>query len=364
MTITVAVDCMGGDHGLATTLPAALASLKRYPKLHLQLFGDSAAIQAAVGTWPVEYAQRSTLCHSTQVVGMGESPTQAYRKLRDSSMRLAIDAVHTNKAQAMVSSGNTGALALTATLVLRPIEGLDRPAIAAYLPTSHTQPVLMLDLGANAACTPQVLLQFALIGSALAHTNGITNPSVGLLNIGEELGKGNDTYKHAHELMQQTPDLNFHGNVEGTDIYQKTVDVVVCDGFVGNIALKTSEGLASMLKTMITDSFKRTWWTQLLGLFSLPVLNAFKQRIDHRRYNGAVLLGLNGIVIKSHGSADEVAFAFALGRAYEAAHSQLVARLKERLANLGTVNKAANSRATAIPGNSLTHPDAQPLELA
>ncbi len=334
MTITIAVDCMGGDHGLATTLPAALASLKRYPTLHLQLFGDGAAISASTQLWPSEFADRFSVHLTSQVVGMGESPTQAYRKLRDSSLRKAIDAVHDGTADAMVSSGNTGALALTATLVLRPVDGLDRPAIAAYLPTSQSLPVLMLDLGANASCTPEVLQQFALIGSALAQTNGIANPTVGLLNIGEELGKGNDVYKQAHQLIQDTPAIRFYGNVEGTDIYQRTVDVIVCDGFVGNIALKTSEGLAGMLKTMISEEFNRRWWTQLMGLVSLPVLNAFKKRIDHRRYNGAVLLGLNGIVIKSHGSADETAFAFAIGRAHDAAQNKLVERLKQSLATM------------------------------
>ncbi len=334
MTITVAVDCMGGDYGIATTLPASLASLKCYPALHLQLFGDSDTLRVALATWPAELSKRYSIHHASQVVAMGESPTQAYRKQRDSSLRKAIDSVHDRSADAMVSSGNTGALALTATLVLRPVAGLDRPAIAAYLPTSKVDPVLMLDLGANAVCTPEVLQQFALIGSAYAQTNGIANPLIGLLNIGEELGKGSDTYKHAHQLIQDTPSLDFYGNVEGTDIYKRTVDVIVCDGFVGNIALKTSEGLATMLKTMISEEFNRRWWTKFAGLLSLPVLNAFKKRIDHRRYNGAVLLGLNGIVVKSHGSADEVAFAFAIGRAYEAAQNNLVERLKTSLANL------------------------------
>jgi phosphate acyltransferase len=331
MTITIAVDCMGGDHGVTTTLPASLASLQRYSELHLQLFGDLATIEAGTAKWPADVRSRFTMLHAEQVVGMGEAPTNAYRKKRESSMRKAIDAVHTHSADGMVSSGNTGALALTATLVLRPIEGLDRPAIAAYLPTSQAQPVLMLDLGANAACSADVLLQFAIIGSALAQTNGIAHPSVGLLNIGEELGKGNDTYKHAHGLMQDAPSLNFYGNIEGTDIYKRTVDVVVCDGFVGNIVLKTSEGLASMLKTMITEEFTRHWWTKALGALSYPVLSAFKKRIDHRTFNGAVMLGLNGIVVKSHGSADAFAFSSAIGRAYEAAHSHLIARLKASL---------------------------------
>ena len=348
MTITIAVDCMGGDHGVTTTIPASLASLQRYPALHLLLYGDLSTLQTVTSQWPAEFASRFTLIHTEQVVGMGESPTSAYRKKRESSMRKAIDAVHAGAADGVVSSGNTGALALTSTLVLRPIDGLDRPAIAAYLPTSQAQPVLMLDLGANASCTAEVLLQFAIIGSALAQANGIANPSIGLLNIGEELGKGNDTYKHAHGLMQAASSLNFYGNVEGTDIYKRTVDVVVCDGFVGNIVLKTSEGLAGMLKTMITEEFTRHWWTKLLGALSYPVLAAFKKRIDHRTFNGAVMLGLNGIVVKSHGSADAIAFASAIGRAYEAAHSHLIERLKTSLEGM-VLSIEANTAADIEP---------------
>ena len=331
MTITIAVDCMGGDHGVDTTLPAALISLQRYDQLHLSLFGDQTTLEKGVASWSAALRHRFTIVHTQQAVTMKDSPTDAYRKKRDSSMRKAIDAVHTGHAAGMVSSGNTGALALTATLVLRPVAGLDRPAIAAYLPTSQDQPVLMLDLGANAACSPEVLLQFAIIGTALAQANGIAKPAVGLLNIGEELGKGNDTYKAAHQLMQSSAHIQFFGNIEGTDIYKRTVDVVVCDGFVGNIVLKTSEGLATMLKSMITQEFTRHWWTKVLGALSLPVLGAFKKRVDHRRYSGAILLGLNGVVIKSHGASDVVAFSFAISRAYEAAESQLVSRLKNSL---------------------------------
>jgi glycerol-3-phosphate acyltransferase PlsX len=322
--------------------------LQRYLALHLLLCGDESTLQAVTSQWPAEFGSRFTLMHTEQVVGMGESPTSAYRKKRESSMRKAIDAVHAGTADGVVSSGNTGALALTSTLVLRPIDGLDRPAIAAYLPTSQAQPVLMLDLGANSSCTAEVLLQFAIIGSALAQANGIANPSIGLLNIGEELGKGNDTYKHAHDLMQAASSLNFYGNVEGTDIYKRTVDVVVCDGFVGNIVLKTSEGLAGMLKTMITEEFTRHWWTKLLGALSYPVLAAFKKRIDHRTFNGAVMLGLNGIVVKSHGSADAIAFASAIGRAYEAAHSHLIERLKASLEGMA-LSIEANTAADIEP---------------
>jgi glycerol-3-phosphate acyltransferase PlsX len=292
------------------------------------LFGDLAILQAGTAKWPAALRSRFSIVHTSQTVDMDDVPSNAYRKKRDSSMRKAIDAVQSGAVDGMVSSGNTGALALTATLVLRPIDGLDRPAIAAYLPTSQAEPVLMLDLGANAACSPEVLLQFAIIGSALAQANGVAKPSIGLLNIGEELGKGNDTYKAAHQLMQDCPSIHFFGNVEGTDIYKRTVDVVISDGFVGNIVLKTSEGLATMLKSMITEEFKRHWWTKALGALSYPVLAAFKKRFDHRRFSGAIMLGLNGVVIKSHGSSDEVAFAFAIGRAYEAANSKLVERLK------------------------------------
>jgi glycerol-3-phosphate acyltransferase PlsX len=333
MTITVAVDCMGGDFGLASTLPASLASLKRDPALDLKLFGDHATIEQGIAKWPASLRARCDIVATTQTVDMGESPTGAYRKKRDSSLRKAIDAVSDGTADAVVSSGNTGALALIATLVLRPIDGLERSAIAAYLPTSQGQPVLMLDLGANASCTAEHLQQFAMMGSALAQANGIANPSIGLLNIGEELGKGNDTYKQAYTLIEGTTSLNFYGNVEGTDIYKRTVDVVVCDGFVGNIALKSSEGLASMIKSMMTEEFTRSWWTKVLAVLSYPVLAAFKRRVDHRRFSGAVLLGLSGIVIKSHGSSDATAFAFAIGRAFDAAQSKLVDRLRLSLAN-------------------------------
>lgn len=351
MTITVAVDCMGGDFGVAITLPASLASLKRYPALKLKLFGDIASIEQSIAKWPALLRLRCELVPTTQIVEMGESPTQAYRKKRDSSVRKAIDAVHDGQAHAIVSSGNTGALALISTLVLRPIAGLDRSAIAAYLPTGEAEPVLMLDLGANASCTAEHLQQFAIMGSALAQANGIAHPSIGLLNIGEELGKGNDTYKQAYRLLETTPGIHFYGNIEGTDIYKRTVDVVVCDGFVGNIALKTSEGLAGMLKLMIAQEFTRTWWTKISAIMSYPVLAAFKRRIDHRRFNGAVLLGLTGIVVKSHGSADAVSFAFAIGRAYEAAQSQLIERLQ---ANLSLMQQASGKPTGIVENTDLS----------
>jgi phosphate acyltransferase len=332
--IKVAVDCMGGDHGLKTTIPAAQLSLERNPNLYLLLFGNSKQITELTHQWPVELTPRYTVVHTDDIVDMGEPAALAYRKKRNSSMRKAIDAVKLLDADATVSSGNTGALVLTATLVLRPIEGLERPAIAAYLPTNQAEPVLMLDLGANSECSAYHLQQFAIMGSALAQANGINKPRIGLLNIGEELGKGNSAYKNAYDLISNTPTLHFYGNVEGTDIYKRTVDVVVCDGFVGNIALKTSEGLASMIKMMISEEFKRCWWTKVLATLAYPVLHAFKKRIDHRRFNGALLLGLKGVVVKSHGSADARSFSFAINRAYEAADSRLIERLHHSLATM------------------------------
>ncbi len=341
--IRVAIDCMGGDFSVDSTIPAAKKSLESNPDLQLILFGHDQKIMAMTQHWSADLMGRYTIVQADDVVDMGESPVLAYRKKRNSSMRKAIDAVQDGTADAAVSSGNTGALVLTATLVLRPIDGLERPAIAAYLPTKQPKPVLMLDLGANSECTAHHLQQFAIMGSALAQANGIAKPSIGLLNIGEEMGKGNAIYKDAHDLMAKTSTIDFYGNVEGTDIYKRTVDVVVCDGFVGNIALKTSEGLASMIKTMLSEEFKRNWWTKCLALLAYPVLAALKKRIDHRRFNGAVLLGLKGVVVKSHGSADAKSFAFAISRAYEAAHSHLIERLHHSLAAMAVLPAAAST---------------------
>ena len=329
MLIHLAVDCMGGDEGHKATLPACVASLQRYDDIHLHLVGHGAVITPALSALlPAQHA-RVTVHEAAEIVSMDDSPLTAYRRKRDSSMRRAIDLVADKTCHAVVSSGNTGALALTATLVLRTIDGLERPAIAAYLPTDSDKAVLMLDLGANAMSTAENLQQFALMGSALAQADGNPKPSVGLLNIGEELGKGNDTYKAAYDLLADTSQtaIDFRGNVEGTDIYKAKVDVVVCDGFVGNIALKTSEGLATMLLGMIREEFSRHWYTKIAALMATPVLAALKKRVDHRRYNGAVLLGLTGIVVKSHGSSDATGFGFALSRARDAAKGDLVGRL-------------------------------------
>lgn len=254
---------------------------------------------------------------------MDESPQVALRSKKDSSMRVAINMVKNGEAAACVSAGNTGALMATARYVLKTLPGIDRPAIASFLPTVKGE-VCMLDLGANVDCTAEHLLQFALMGSALVTAlEHKPNPTIGLLNIGSEDIKGNEVVKQAGELLQNS-DLNFYGNVEGDDIFKGVTDVVVCDGFVGNVSLKTTEGLARMIGTFLREEFKRNMFTKIAGLIALPVINAFRHRVDSRRYNGASLLGLKGIVVKSHGSADEFAFLCAIERAAEEARGGML----------------------------------------
>jgi glycerol-3-phosphate acyltransferase PlsX len=264
---------------------------------------------------------------------MNEAPAAAMRAKKDSSMRIAVNLVEGGEAAACVSAGNTGALMAIARFVLGTLPGIDRPAIATVLPSlkGHTY---VLDLGANVNCTPEHLLQFGIMCSELVSSvEGKRRPTVGLLNIGAEDNKGNDQVKGAAELMRAS-DLNFHGYVEGDDIYKGTTDIVVCDGFVGNVALKTSEGLAQMLAVYLREEFGRNLFSRLAGLLALPVINAFKSRVDHRRYNGASLLGLRGVVVKSHGSADAFAFGFAIRRAIEEARTGVLAHITERMAEI------------------------------
>jgi glycerol-3-phosphate acyltransferase PlsX len=319
---------MGGDHGPEVTLPACRAFLDKHPQAELVLVGTAAALEAAA-TLP-----RCTPVVATEVVTMDDPVEVALRKKRDSSMRVAIQQVK-DGAHACVSAGNTGALMAVARYLLKTLDGIDRPAIATVLPNRLDGYTTVLDLGANVDCTPEHLLQFAVLGSALvAAVDGKPEPSVGLLNIGEEAIKGSETIKLAGELLRAAGaagHINFHGNVEGNDIFKGTVDIVVCDGFVGNVLLKTSEGLASMLSDFIKQEFTRTPLTKLAGLVALPVLKHFKHRVDPRRYNGAALLGLRGLVFKSHGSADAYAFEQALTRAYDAARNRLLDRVQDRI---------------------------------
>jgi glycerol-3-phosphate acyltransferase PlsX len=276
------------------------------------------------------------VCAAGEVVDMDEPPADALRRKKDSSMRVAINLVKDGTADACVSAGNTGALMAIARFVLKTLPGIDRPAIASQLPTRHGV-TLVLDLGANVNCTPEQLVQFAAMGSALVSAvDGVERPTVGLLNIGEEAMKGNELVKDTAELLKAST-LNFHGNVEGDDIYNGTTDVVVCDGFVGNIALKTSEGLAQMLYEFLKSEFTRNPLTRLAAAVAYPVLMRFKRRIDPRRYNGATLVGLKGVVVKSHGGADALAFANALRRAHSEVEHRVLDKIAQRIAEMPAV---------------------------
>jgi phosphate acyltransferase len=331
--IRVAIDAMGGDHGLVVTIPAAVEFLERNPGASVLLVGQAPRIEAALGQQSAfpRLQSRIQIRHTDEVVAMDDPPAVALKGKRRSSMRLALEAVSDGEAQAAVSAGNTGALMAISRYVLKTLEGIDRPAIATSLPNRTGGATLMLDLGANVDCSPEHLVQFAMMGAALVTSlGGESRPSIGLLNVGEEIIKGNETVKQAGELLRATS-LNFVGNVEGNDIFKGTVDVIVCDGFVGNVALKTSEGLAQMMGGFLKKEFTQSWFTRLLALAARPVLKRFARRVDHRRYNGAALLGLRGIVFKSHGSADAYAFRHALDRAAEAASHGLNQRIAQAL---------------------------------
>ena len=340
--ITLAVDCMGGDHGPRVTLAACRQFLDDHADAHLLLVGLPEALQGFVH-------QRVTLVPASQVVTMDDPVEIALRRKKDSSMRVAIEQVKSGKAAAAVSAGNTGALMAIARYVLKTLDGIDRPAIAGQLPNAKGGSTTVLDLGANVNSTAQHLLEFAVLGSALDSVlKGNENPTVGLLNIGEEAIKGNEVIRQTRELLLQAAssgDLNFYGNVEGDDIFKGTTDIVVCDGFVGNVALKTSEGLASMVASFLKQEFSRNLLSRLAAVVAYPVLVAFKKRVDARRYNGAALLGLRGLVFKSHGSADVLAFGHALQRAYDAARNHLVQRLEVRIRQAGPLLQVARSEA-------------------
>jgi len=328
--ITIAVDCMGGDHGPRVTLAACRNFLEHHSDAELLLVGLPDSLSA------LKHA-RARVVAATEVVGMDDPIEVALRRKKDSSMRVAIQQVKDGAAQAAVSAGNTGALMAIARYLLKTMDGIDRPAIAAQIPNAKGGGTTVLDLGANVDCTAEHLLQFAVMGSALVSVlNDDQNPSVGLLNIGEEVIKGNEIIKKSGELLRlaaNSGDLNFFGNVEGNDIFKGTTDIVVCDGFVGNVALKTSEGLASMIGSFLKQEFSRNIFTKFAAICAYPVLSVFKKRMDHRRYNGAALLGLRGLVFKSHGSADAFAFEQALNRAYDAAHNKLLDRVQARIAH-------------------------------
>ncbi len=337
MTVTVAIDCMGGDHGPEVTVRAALDFVRKHDDVRAILVGIEERIRPFL-----EHADTSRLVirHASEVVAMDESPALAIRTKKDSSMRVAIDLVKSGEANACVSAGNTGALMAISRFVLKMLPGIDRPAICAVLPTT-TGHVHVLDLGANVDCSPEHLLQFGIMGASLVGAiEHKDRPTVGILNIGEEDIKGNDVVKRAAELLKDSG-LNFIGNIEGDGLYKGEAEVVVCDGFVGNVALKASEGLAQMLATFLREEFSRNLLTKLTALIALPVIRHFKRRVDHRRYNGASLLGLKGIVVKSHGSADAFSFGNALERAAETARNGVLERITRRVAEQHPIQEIA-----------------------
>ena len=334
---TIALDAMGGDFGPEVVLPAAAHALRKLRNSHdinIILVGDESRMRECASTHGIDLNQFS-LVHASQVVEMHDDPASAVRKKKDSSMRVAINQVKEGVAQAAVSAGNTGALMGTGKFVLKTITGIDRPAICTTIPSygGHTH---MLDLGANVDSSAEHLYQFAVMGSVLAEAIDATHkPKVGLLNIGSEDSKGNAQVKAANVLMQQGHDsgvFNYIGYVEGDDIYSDRVDVVVCDGFVGNVSLKTMEGVAKMITRMMKEEFKRTPFSMLAALFAWPVLNRFKKRVDPRMYNGASMLGLNGIVIKSHGGADVLSFANAIEIALTEIEKSVPRHIRESMA--------------------------------
>ncbi|TMH56008.1 MAG: phosphate acyltransferase PlsX [Betaproteobacteria bacterium] len=340
MEITVAIDCMGGDHGPHVTVPAALNFLKSNSDVDVVLVGLRDAIEAELKARGSRSSPRLRVHHASEVVLMDESPALALRNKKDSSIRVAVELVKNGEAHACVSAGNTGALMAVSRFVLKMLPGIDRPAIIAALPSMRGS-TYVLDLGANVDCGPEHLLQFAIMGATLvAAVEHKDRPSVGLLNIGEEDIKGNEVVKKAAELLRAS-EVNFIGNIEGGGIYKGQADVVVCDGFVGNVMLKASEGMVQMVRSFIRQEFMRSVIARLAGVIVMPVLYAFRKRLDPRRFNGATLLGLKGIVVKSHGSADVFGFERAIERAMEEVRNEVLHRLMRRFGQAERGNSEA-----------------------
>ena len=329
--VTIALDAMGGDHGPPVVVPAAVSAVERIGRLEAILVGDSRVIEEALrGRSPPD---RVRIHHAAEQVGMDESPAQALRTKKDSSMRVALDLVANGEADACISAGNTGALLAIARFVLKTLPGIDRPAIVSALPTRRGS-THVLDLGANVDPTPEHLFQFAVMGSTLVSAiHHLPAPRVGLLNVGAEEIKGHDRVREAAQLIARS-DLNYVGFVEGDGIFSGEVDVVVCDGFAGNIALKSSEGAARMIGAMIDGEFRRKSFNRIAGVFARPVLRAVARRIDPRSYNGAILVGLRGTVVKSHGGADVYSFTNAIREAVAEVENDVPTRIGEHLDGL------------------------------
>lgn len=338
---TIALDAMGGDHGPSVTVPAAIDALDHNPKLTIMLVGDETQIKRHFDPRAKTFSDRIIIQHATQVVTMDEPLAQALRKKKDSSMRVAVNQVKAKQADACVSAGNTAALMAIARFVLKTLPGIERPAIVVSMPTELGF-CQMLDLGANVDCNAKQLFQFAMMGAVLATcSQGKERPKVALLNIGQEEIKGNETVKGAHKLMKQVDDhIDYTGFIESDQIYSGDADVVVCDGFVGNIALKSIEGVAHVAAFFLRQEFHRNWYTKIAGLIARPILKRAAAHIDPRNYNGASMLGLNGVVIKSHGGADRTAMRNAIEYAILQVEKDIPTQVKNRVAklvNLGSV---------------------------
>lgn len=313
--INIAIDAMGGDHGISVVIPACVKVVNNNSKIKLLLVGNEKTISDALKNHKVNNFKQIEIVHASEVVEMDELPSHAMRNKKDSSMRVAVNLVKEERARACVSAGNTGALMAISRFVLKTITGIDRPAIISELPTRGSRTRVM-DLGANVDSCAEHLFQFAVMGSSLIQAiDQIEKPRIGLLNIGVEEIKGNDQVKRTAHMLAECSLLNYVGYVEGDDFYSGEVDLIVCDGFVGNVALKTSEGLAQLMQNYLRKSFTQNWYTKLIGLIASPVINNFKQQLDPSRYNGASMLGLNGIVVKSHGAASTLGFECAINQA-------------------------------------------------
>lgn len=338
MTVRISIDCMGGDHGPSVTVPASIAFANRESDVRLLLVGREDAVRAELARHGAADHPRIEVVNATEVVEMDDPLEVALRRKKDSSMRVAISLVKDGSAQACVSAGNTGALMAVSRYLLKTLAGVDRPAICTILPNQKDGPTYVLDLGANVDCEPLHLHQFALMGSALvAAVEGHARPTVGLLNVGEEDIKGNELVKQTAELLRADHAkglINFYGNVEGNDIFEGTTDIVVCDGFVGNVTLKAAEGLGRLIKGVLTSELKKGWLNMLGALIASRALKRISQRLNPSRYNGASLLGLRGLVFKSHGGETAYGFEWAIRRAYEAARHDVLSRIETSIAEL------------------------------
>lgn len=342
---TLAVDAMGGDFGINVTVPASVQFLRKDKsnRHKIVLVGNQEKVKEKLEELSAsDLIEKGMIdiVHASEVVEMDESPAKALKRKKDSSMRVAINLVKNGSAQAAVSAGNTGALMATARFVLKTINGIDRPAIISSMPCRDTSKTIhMLDLGANVDSTPEMLLQFAVMGSVLTRfVDKKSEPRVALLNVGAEEIKGSEKVKKASSLLEASPLINYKGYIEADEIYDAKVDVIVTDGFEGNVALKASEGTAKMIVDVMQEEFKRNAFTKIAGILSLPILKAMKRRLDPRTHNGATLLGLNGVVVKSHGGTDVLGFLHAIHEAFAQADLDLIGHLSEQFENIDKIN--------------------------